>query len=285
MKRFFITALWILMVTGAFAQIDVRCVLANKEVLLYEPVLVTMQIINNTGEDLIVNGPKANASLDFEIEQDSGDLANPKGALLFPDGLMIPSRKTVVRRINLLNSYELRRAGPYDIRARVVWNGTAFLSPKVLLDVVPGIEIDRFAAGVPGGGGVRTSTLRMQQRERSDHLFIRIEDEGQGQCLGVYDLGPLVRLYKPRIQMDGAGNIHVLHQSGPWRYTHSVFSPDGVPVNRQYYTAELGDVGFEETGDGTVEIKGGGKYSGEPEIPPSDRDAEIPHDRTSKPVD
>ncbi|HBA82982.1 MAG TPA: hypothetical protein DCZ95_02705 [Verrucomicrobia bacterium] len=286
MKRFCAAVLFFLGTLASFGQIDVRCLLENEETLVYEPVRLTFQIINNTGADLVFQGTNANAVLDFEVVLSPGEQqVRRTRETLFPQGLTIPSRKTVVRMIDLLGSYDLRKEGPYRIKTRVTWNGTEYLSPKVLLDITPGSEIDRFAAGVPGGGGLRTCTLRIQRRERTEHLFLRIDDEEQGQCLGVYDLGQLVRLYKPRMQMDAEGNIHVLHQSGPWRYTHSVFGPNGVPVSHKFHTPDSNDVSFSETSDGTLEIKGVGTYDGGPDIPPSDRNPQnVPEDST-KPVD
>ena len=285
MKRLALLAAFFLGGLQAFAQIDIRCALDAAQALQYEPIRLTLQIVNNAGEDLVLRGPEANAALSFEIEQLDGELLPCKREQIFPEGLRIPSRQPVVRMINLLDYYDMRKEGPYSIRARLDWRGKAYLSPKVLLDVFPCVEIGRFSAGRPSGGEVRVCTLRVATRDHADHLFVRIDDEEQGMCFGVYDVGRIVRLFTPVIQMDAAGQFHVLHQSGPWRYTHSIFTSEGVPVSSRFYTAELNDVSLAETEDGTVSVKGGGAYDGGPAIPPPDRNPEKPQGPVSMPVD
>ena len=77
---------------------------------------------------------------------------------------------------------------------------------------------------------MRSYTLRTLNRDRREVVFLRINDDDRGMCYGVFELGAIVRMFEPKLQMDEVGNIHVLHQSGPWQFTHSVFTPHGDPV-------------------------------------------------------
>ncbi|MBU1908788.1 MAG: hypothetical protein KJ726_01930, partial [Verrucomicrobia bacterium] len=75
-------------------------------------------------------------------------------------------------------------------------------------------------------------------------------------CLGVFDLGRIVRQFKPLIQSDGKGHVHVLHQSSPWKFTHTEMNPDGIPVNSADFSAYSTEVRFEKTPDGQLLVRG-----------------------------
>ena len=51
----------------ALAQIDMKCRLQNGRTVLFEPVVVSLDIINNTGELLDFSGAIPNAHLAFDI--------------------------------------------------------------------------------------------------------------------------------------------------------------------------------------------------------------------------
>ncbi len=63
--------------------------------------------------------------------------------------------------------------------------------------------------------------------------------------------------------MDAAGQIHVLHQSGPTRYTHSTFSPDAVPMDTEFVgrQGQAAQLAVDETGK--VVVRGGNVYTGD----------------------
>lgn len=240
----------------AQAQIIVEGRLDYAAALQYESIPVRLTIVNNSGEPLTFGGTAANAELGFDVEQVPGAFIKPTGVPLLPEPLLIEAQGTVNRTINLEPAYDLRPTGPYTIRARVEWGDKVFLSPKMFLDVLPGLAIGKLTAGIPGRPGeMRTYTLRTMSRRRIEHLFLRIDDDDQGKCYGVVNLGPVVRRYEPKLQVDGNGNIHVLFQSGPERFTHSVISPDGQPVDSSQFLGNEATIGMSREG-GRVSVEG-----------------------------
>ncbi|MFH0879575.1 MAG: hypothetical protein V2A34_07660 [Lentisphaerota bacterium] len=259
----------------AAAQLEVSCRLVNNRTLPYEPVGVLLTVVNNTGAPLDFTGEKANASLRFDVESQPGVLVRQLRDELVDGPFVIPSQKTMTREINLLESYDIRNAGPYMLSARVEWGNRIYASTKVSLEVNPGLEVDRLVCGIPGRPNeLRAYTLHILSRDRNDHLFLRMDDEDAGVCFGVFDLGHVVRLYKPELKMDSKGNFHVLHQSGPWRYTLSIFSPDGKPLEHKFFTSEMSSITMEESSQGNVKIKGGERYEGSPQAPPNYRNVQ-----------
>jgi hypothetical protein len=159
--------------------------------------------------------------------------------------------------VNLLPAYQVRSTGPYTIQARVEWGDKAFLSQKEFLDVMPGLDVGRLAVGLPGAPqDTRIFSIKTLTRDRMELLFLRVDDENSGQCLGVFELGRIVRQYKPQMQFDNKGHVHVLHQSSPWKFTHTEINPDGIPVSSKDFAAYSTEVRFEKSADGLITVRG-----------------------------
>lgn len=241
----------------ARAQIEVSCRLEHERVLAFEPIRVTVGIVNNTGRSLLFSEEGGDARLAFDIEQTPGAALRPTGEPIFPEPFSLEPGKQATKTVNLLSVFPIGSTGPYTIRARVEWAGRMFSSPGLFLDILPGLEIGHLTAGVPGeAGALRTYTLRTLNRDRSEHVFLRIEDEDEGQCYGVFDLGRIVRVTPPSLQVDSAGNVHVLHQAAPRQYTHSAFRPNGEPVEQKQYLSGALDVRMRKSDDGEVRVSG-----------------------------
>ena len=147
------------------------------------------------------------------------------------------------------------------------------------LDVLPGLEIARLSAGVPAEpDATRLYTLRTLNRDRVEVMFLRIDDDDRGVCYGVFELGRIVRLYEPKLQVDETGNVHILHQSGPWQFTHSVFTPRGEPVLQEVYSGEGSAIGLKRGEGGQLAVDGGQLYvpGDEEDLEESDDDFSLP---------
>ena len=262
MKRLVLTA--VVCAAAAFpaaAQIDMQCRLENVRTVLFEPVVISLDIINNTGDILDFSGAIPNAHLAFDVEQSPGVLVPPTGVPLFAQAVTIKPGDTFSGKVNLQAAYKITDTGPYTVTTRVEWGDKVFISPKLFLDVLPGLEIAKLVAGIPDDpNAVRSYTLRTLNRDRSEVVFLRINDDEEGACYGVFELGTIVRMFEPRLQVDAVGNIHVLHQSGPWQFTHSVFTPHGDPVVQEVYSAEGSVIDLKRAEDGQLTVQGGQRY-------------------------
>lgn len=232
-------AVWLAGSSLTLGQLEISCRLPHTRLLQYEPLSAQVTVQNNTPAPVVLKEADGAAIFFFDIEESPGRLVERAEGPLLKEPLTVPPREKVTFQVNLLTAYQIRSTGPYAITARIQWDNRVFVSPKVLFDVVPGLEIARLTALAPeaADGGRRVLMLRTLDRNRSDHVFLRIDDGAGSLCYGVHDLGTIIRMNDPLLAMDHTGRIHVLHQSGPTRYTHSVYSADAMPISATFYTS------------------------------------------------
>lgn len=240
---------------AAKGQVQVTCSIPQNRSVQYESVPATVEIYNTGGQAIDFSGADPQAHLLFHIEQTPGRSVRQLGDIRFDEPLVVRPGERVRRTVNLMEVYDLRSTGPYNIHATVYWAGQMFASPKVYLDILPGLEINRLINRHPSNPQrTQIFSLRTLHRGRGDYLFVRIDDEALGLCRGVYDLGRLLRPFEPVLQADVSGQVHILHQSGPTRYTHSIFTADGNPVAQDLHSSAA-SVRLEEAPDGRLVVK------------------------------
>lgn len=265
-KLFLVPLLAGVAAVAADAQVDLACKLKHDRTIQYEPVMVHVQLINNTGRPIDLADTDSDADFRFDIEQIPGITIPQTRPLVFTGSALVLPRGKLDVSVELLSSYDLRQTGPYTLTARLDIGDKTISSAKMFLDVVPGFEISRIGTAVPDNPAAsRTYILKTLHRERSERLFVRIDDEETDKSMGVLELGSIVRLFTPVTLVDTECQLHVLHQSGPDRFIHSVVTPEGKPVIREPYASEISTIRMEENEDGQVVIKGGRLMTGSPE--------------------
>ncbi|MBP7830639.1 MAG: hypothetical protein KA248_12050 [Kiritimatiellae bacterium] len=242
---------------SAAGQVEVACRLAASRTLLFEPVRAAVRVTNNTGHPLRFGGENPDVRLGFSVEQAPGEPVLPTGQPIPEAPLVLAPGETREMEFNLLASYRIHATGPYTIQARVSQGDVAFVSPKAFLDVLPGFDVGRVAVGLAGAAkDTRLYTIKTMTRDRTELLFLRVDDEKSGRCLGVFDLGRIVRQFQPRMESDYKGHIHVLHQSSPWKFTHPAVHPDAIPGAPRVFNAYDPGVRFERSPGGVVTLRG-----------------------------
>ncbi len=253
---------------AAPAQVSLRIRLAHASVLDMEPAVVAVTIQNDTPQDLVIGGTNA-AVLQFDIEESPGTLLRATGKPVLAEEVAVPARGSRTVETDLVQPYLLRKPGPYTVTAIVRWNDEVFASNRDYLDVLPGLEIRRLQALTSEKPPSKlTYSLRTLGRERHQYLFLRVDNEAKSLCYGVYDLGTVVRMFEPQVKFDNAGRIHILHQSAPTRFTHSVFETDGVPVSTKFHGGKAAMIKLVVNREGEVKVEGGDLYRGDSYIAP-----------------
>ena len=251
---------------AASAQIELAWSLAHHRTVLMEPVRATVTIANRSGQtlDLSVRG---NARLSFDAEDQPSSPVAKSGNPLLAQPVIIPNGDTRTVDVNLLDAYRLVKGQTYMLTPVLEFAGLRFFGPRLSLEIQPGIELARLDTGLPATGDARSATLRLLNRDRADRLFFRLDDSSTGYCLGVYDLGRVIRFFVPRLEQDAAGAFHVLHQTGPDRFVHSVYGADGAPLGTTFYGATAGSIRLASNERGDLEVQGGTPYVEDPEDP------------------
>lgn len=253
----------------AEAQMSVELRVPSSMFLEMEPAVVTVTIRNQSGDAFTLGGTNTVNQLHLDIERGSGEIVRPTGEKLIPNEMTIPSRGYRQLQINMCEFYQLTRSGPHAVTARLNAGEERFVSDRYLFDVVPGFEIRRIEARTRGTPP-RTMVLLLKSlvRDREERLFLRIDEPKAELCHGVYNLGTVGRVYEPQMAIDAENRVHVLHQSAPQRFTHSVFELTGAPVSTAYYGGLISDARLVSDEDGFVEVQGVVPYEGDPYAAP-----------------
>ena len=251
---------------AASAQVELTWQLAHHRTVLMEPVRATVTIANRTGQTLDLS-PRGNARLAFDVEDQPSSPVAETGRPLLAQPVIIPAGAVRAVDVNLLDAYRLVKGQSYMLTPVLEFAGLRFFGRRLSLEIQPGLELARRDCGLPATGDARTATLRLLNRDRSDRLFFRLDDSSTGYCLGVYDLGRVIRFFAPLLEQDAAGAFHVLHQTGPDRFAHSTFGTDGAPLGTTFYGATVGSIRLARNERGELAVQGGTPYVEDPEQP------------------
>lgn len=255
------------MVMTAGAQSEIRLRLAHSTVLHMESILASVTIDNGTSEEFAVGETNGNCRLRFDVEVAPGRLVSRTDVPMFRRLAVIPPFKSATLEFDLLRLYQIRSPGAYSVAVRLHGPAGMLASARQYLDVVPGLELLRVSQSAPDGRRF-TYHLRTLGRDRGEHLFLRVDEEAKELCHGVFDLGSQVRLLTPLLRFDRLGRVHVLHQSAPTRFTHSVFESDGTPVETVFWTSTPAEIQLHRTEDGNIVVVGARRYEGDRVVAP-----------------
>ena len=259
MTHSMIRSVLLLLAAGAVvaqAQLDVNVRLEPARAVLHEPVIAHIRIRNQTAHEVVLGDSESPDRLWMEIERRPGSLVEPAGERLLSEELVVPPNSTITHRVNLPRHYDLRTTGPYTVRVGIAWRERGFLSSGVFLDLVPGLEMMRSTGPGPDGAGERLYRLLTLNRDRGEHLFLRIDDEQLRLCYGTIHLGRLLRTNPPKMSLDAHGFVTILHQIAPGRYAYHRFDPDGRSLLQRVYTSERPGVELELGADGHYRVTG-----------------------------
>ena len=261
----FAIAIWGLAV-AASAQIEITWKLLHNRTVLMEPVRATVRIVNYSGQTLDLT-PRGNARLVFEVEDQPTSTVAGTGQPLVQQAVIIPSSETREVEVNLLDGYRIVKGQSYMLTPVLEFAEVRFAGERLSLEVQPGLELIQREYGMRSAGDARTVSLRLIHRDGGDRVLFRIDNPVSGYCLGVYELGRMIRYFVPRLEQDRDRAFHVLHQSGPDRFVHSVFDFDGAPRETTFYSAEASGLRLQRTEDGGVQVEGGTAYVEDPANP------------------
>lgn len=250
----------------AGAQIEISWSLLHNRTVQMEPVRATVKIANYSSQtlDLSSNG---NAELSFNVEDQPTSFVRETGHRLVRRPIIIPPNDVREIDVNLLDAYQIYKGQSYMLTPVLTFEKYRFYGPRLSLEVQPGLELFSRDYGSRINRDIRRVSLRQLHRERSDYLLFRMDNPETGACLCVYDLGRLIRYVPPRVEQDASGVFHVLHQTAPDRFTHSMFDPTGAQVGTEFYLAETGAIRMERDDAGAITVAGGNRYEEDPNFP------------------
>lgn len=240
----------------AVAQIDVSTKLEYAAYLQYEPINVVTTIKSHLGQPAVFNLRPDDLKFVYIVRDDYGnELAKLPDAEM-PSPEMIPARSSGVMTNNILNLFPLARTGYYSIQPAVEWMGKSYTGEKKYFEVVNGREVSRMSGRIQADGTLRTYVVYHLVRNQQDHLLLRIDDEENSLCYGVFLLGRIIISDQPELVLDVEGNAHVLFQTAPRVFVHMTYSPFGKAIDRQVIGKEFTNIGLKSEPNGTIVASG-----------------------------
>lgn len=244
-----VSALWSLAVlaichAGVVFGIDDVQILINlkhSSYLRFEPLLVDVQI-TNMGEVPLSLGTtdwRNSWVLDFEVWEAEEKI--PKRRLtrrpcLSDQTLAVEETRSFI--IDLTEFYNMFTEGNYRFRCVLKSAESRLMSRIIAVDVVRGIELKKVERSLPGYAGMpRVYSLRYWRRGGRDRLFLVVDAPSERMNYGVFDLGQLLRIENPAIEVTRDGDVTVRHMSGNDVFVVSKLRSerDGVSMTDQRY--------------------------------------------------
>lgn len=256
----------------AWAQINVRLDLERERYLLYEPLTATVEVHNYSASPIQLADQESTPWLQFEITRSTGERIGIVGPGFLAGAMTLPARQSGAKSVNLVAYYQIREPGRYRVRAMVKGGGLggSFASREYTFHVVSGRQMLSKSAGFKdeaGKEGLRDYSLIEVLLGRHVWLYARVEEPNGGNIYGVLPLGEWVTFSRPAADTDKDGNFHVLHQTHPRQFYHSIITPKGTVSKRETFSNYNSVPDLKRQPDGSVKVVGGESTSRHPSQP------------------
>jgi hypothetical protein len=233
MKKYLILTIGIIAIAcQTFAQrLDVSLTLANTAFIIGEPVLVQVKLINTLREPLEF-GTKDKLFIEITRANQLQELV-PYNDEPFIKPLVLNPGNTLDHRLEIDKWFSLHDSGKYLVRAVIVHGDMRYESARKSFDVIPGITLRE-------GVQMFTNRQRLQRnfklvywmRNQTNRLFLRIEDEPEGQVWDTIDLGTYLKDSEAKLDIAPNGEVTVIHRSTRDSFLRVVIwsLPDSVEI-------------------------------------------------------
>ena len=262
MIRLVLISVAILFALPASAQVNVRLDIERERYLLYEPMIVTVEIGNYSASPLQLTDQESTPWLRFEITRSNGERIGVVGPGFLAGTFTLEPGQGKAKTADLVAYYQIREPGKYRIRAMVKVNslGGSFASREQVVEVVGGRQLTAKTAGFKDESGkdcLRNYSVMEVRLGTQVWLYARVEDQQGENIYGVVPLGEWVTFSAPTVDTDKQGNLHVLHQAQPRHFRYSVISPRATAVKRESFSNYNTLPELKRTEDGQLKVVGG----------------------------
>lgn len=219
---------------SAAQQIEVGMTLAYSVFLTGEPVLVQFDVLNATRNVIDVGGKDSPDTVLVELSL--GGQNNPVAcvnATPVAGRFRLNPGQAMQHRVELDKWFPVLHEGKYFARLVVVHAGMRYESAKKSFDVVPGIPLHEGVQMFVGQQNLkRVFRLVYWHRNQSDRLFLRIEDDPGAKVWDTMDLGDVMRMMPPKLDISPEGEVTVVHRASQDAFLRTMLwsLPDAVEV-------------------------------------------------------
>ena len=255
--------LFFCLATAAQAQISVSVSIKQRFHLLYEPVIATVNLTNQTGREITLSDTAQYQWFGFRIMAEGDRMIRPHDLHYHLAPITMQPGETVKRSVNLNQLYDMGEQGQFRIQASIYFDGLDkfFTSKPTFIDVSEGRVLWRKTAGIPegqpGAGQMRNFTLLSHQVGESNMLYVRVDDQAESMVYCTFPIGRLLDNVAPQVEFDSSNNLYVLHLIGMRAYVLTKISPQGEFGGQVNYSAPKTRPTLRKIADGSLQIIGG----------------------------
>lgn len=281
----------------ALAQIGVGISLPRRDFILYEPMILEIQLLNSSGKNIVFN--EDDKWLDIEVVREKVELISRTNQPIIDKDVYLDAASTMSVKTNLPYTHEIREPGNYEIQAKVRYKGRVYASAILPCTVVNGSVQwrQRFVYTNPKTHKeeVREYELVAQKADKGNRLVARIRDPEKRRVMCCTPVGDLLGFGSPEVKVDSGGTLHVLNQTAPRQFLYSKISPEGIRETPRFFISFSGTepalvesedegilvVGGREVGDdGKIrEFRRPGSAGPSPALPKPDSDDDKDRDK------
>jgi hypothetical protein len=259
MKKLILLLALCAFLTPAYGQLAVNLNIKRRMHMLYEPVLATVTITNNSGREILLDDSAAGQWFSFAIVGSGGRNIPPRNPDYSVEPLPLRAGETMKRTVNLTELYALAEYGTHKVRANIYFPDMAkyFSSNPELLEFAEGTSVWKQTVGVPNGDvdAARTFSLLTLDHDNGRYLYARIVGNDDV-VYGCYNLGKLVEGNKPEAQFDASNNLWVLQLMGQRTYLLTQLGVGGELLAQSTYTTPKSKPYLRKLANGKLQIVG-----------------------------
>ena len=261
MKRFLFLLLLCATLAPASGQLAVSLNIKRRVHMLYEPMLATVSITNNSGRELMLDDTDQGQWFSFTITGREGRIVPPRNPDYRLEPLPLQPGETMKRTVNLTELYQMTDYGTHKVRANILLPGMNryFSSNSDLVELTEGRMIWKQTVGVPTEvteeSQNRTFTVLTLGQDDGKYLYVRVVDDNDI-VYGCYALGKLVEGIQPEMHFDRGNNLWILQLVGQKTYYLSKIGIDGSFKGQSTYVTPKAKPYLRKLADGTLQLVG-----------------------------
>ncbi|WCJ60084.1 hypothetical protein NXS98_02870 [Fontisphaera persica] len=259
------------------AQVTVELRSAQEQYLLGEPVVMIVEISNQSGQPVELG--KEPDWLTFAVEMRNGAPVAQPGKLALPGPFRLESAQLGRVRLDLEPAFRLDKLGNYLVAASLKVPGWAepVSSGTTSFTIIRGTVLWEQEFGMPADGltpathrapEVRKYTLLQANTVKQLRLYVRVSDPATDKIYATFPVGALVSFGRPERQIDRYSNLHILHQNGARTFNYVVVNPSGRLGLRETYEVTTSRPHLRADADGKVFVSGGQRRPSATDLPP-----------------
>ena len=261
-------------------RVSVEVFVGADQYLATEALDVRVRVTNHSGQTLQL-GKEADW-LTFTVGSYDNKIIPRYGEVPVVSPFVLDNGKQGALKVNLAPYFGMGEPGRYRVIASVNFRelGVVAKSEPVGVDITRGVTMWSQEFGVPkraGDAGGPPEVRKYTLQKTTKKLYLRVSDPTGIKVFKVLPLNAAVSSGSPQTQLDRAGNLHVLYQTGAKSFYYWVIDPDGDLVLRQTHVYhENRPPKLKSDGKGSIQVDKGARQLAPTDIPSTNEPAPPP---------